>query len=458
MWGRRAVLSGVVGVLLLLAGCTGGVSGSAKPAEVPPATAGELVAQSILDFGEAGAVHYKGALTSTSSEQITFDITTALTGEMSGTITVNGKPATMLVVDEKTYLKAKAGFWAELTGVRNARGRGSAIADRWVEFPTSVIGVVFGEVFIPELISEHLTDEQQDVGAEPLDQRPTTSVNGVEAIAVELAGGTVYLNKEAPHGVVKISLPELSGITGFDAEVTDASADLQQFYGDVANQAGNLGDAVDALNTIDQGQHRFGQCNARSCALVVNFTNTSKVPVRVHVSADWSGDGRPLGSCETKVGPVAPGKQSRATCVLNTPQWRAFWRTAHSVVGNHPYGAQWSALVLAQAPDLTTLNDRANAAPAEQDDSKTEGSHYVYQISYSDKVWKYAVVGSQYWEDQANGQLPTCFAVTKKVCRASLVVATDEAASAYALARQLMDEYRSKHDECPSGQWAGCPR
>ena len=215
------------------------------------------------------------------------------------------------------------------------------------------------------------------------------------------------------------------------------------------SKAAELKSAVDALTTVEQGPHRFDACGAESCSLIVEFKNTAKVPVRVHVKADWTGDNAPLGSCEAEVGPVAPGAGSSATCVLASPAWVDFWRRAHSVVGTHPYGASWAPLVLADAPDLSAITTRAAAKPADPNNRKTDGSHYVYSISYTDKVWKYGVVGSKYWQDHANNQLRTCLATNRAVCSFALVTAADNARSAYALEKQLVEAYRGQQGSCP---------
>lgn len=466
MRGARITLAGLV--LLVATACSNGIAGQPSAAEIPPPSASESVTQSLVDLGEAGAVHYKGSLTSGTDEKVTFDLTAALTGEVFGAITVDGKPASVLVLNKTLYLKGPAEFWTTLSGLGNAEGKGTAIADRWVKWPGVLLGVEFSEVFTPDLISQSLRKDTSKAGSEALANREKSSVGGVEAVEVPVSSGKVFLASKAPHGVVKFELSELGSsdttkVSELVTDVVDVSANATKFFQDVAAQAAQLNTAVDALTSVEQGAHRFDGCDAADCSLIVEFTNTAKVPVRVHVRANWTGDNAPLGTCEAQVGPIAPGQPGTATCTLATVEWVNFYRTAHSVAGTHPYGAEWSALVLADAPDLGGLNARAAAKPADPKAKKTEGSHYVYEISHAgsdgkEQVWKYGVVGSKYWQDHAKEQLRNCLGTTRSVCSFSLVTASDDAASAHALEKQLVETYRSESGQCPAGQWVSCKR
>jgi hypothetical protein len=449
-------------VAVLTTACSSEVSGAPNAGKVPPASAAELVSQSLRNLGEAGTVHYQGALRSASGERIGFDLTAATTGEIAGSITLNDAPGTVLVINKALYLNAPAAFWAALRGLGNAESQSAAIADRWVKLPSVLLGIEFSEIFTPDLISQSLASEvPSDTGA--LADGQKSMVGGVEVVSVPVKNGTAFLTTQAPHGIVRLELSRLGNsdttrVSQLVAEVSDVSTDAAAFYQDIANRAVALDTAVDALTTVEQGPHRFDSCAELSCSLVVEFTNTSKVPVRVEVTANWTGDDAPLGRCQTQAGPVAPGAGASATCTLNSPAWVDFHRVAHTVAGNHPFGAVWTVLVLADAPDLTALAKHAAAKPADPGAKKSDGSHYVYVISYADQVWKYGMVAGRYWQDHAAQQLTTCLAVTRALCFSSLVTAVDEAASGLGLQTQLVQAHRSEKGGCPAGQWVGCPR
>jgi hypothetical protein len=439
------------------------VAGSPTAAAIPPLTAAESIAQSLVNFGEAGTVHYKGTLTSAADEKMTFDVTVSMIGEVVGSITVNGTAANVLVLNKTLYLKAPAAFWTALHGLGGGEGKGTAIADRWVKLPSPLLGVEFGEIFTPDVISQHLIKDPKAAGDGTLTERPKITEAGAEVIKIPVEAGAAYLAAQQPHGITKLELSSFGNtdntkVSDLVAEVVDSSPGTGAFYQELANQAAGLNTAIDALTTVEQGAHRFENCGAQSCSLIVEFKNTAKVPVRVHVKADWTGDNAPLGTCEVQVGPVAPGAPSSATCTLNSPQWAQFWQKAHSVVGTHPYGASWAPLVLADAPDLTSITTRAGAKPADPNSKKTDGSAYVYSISYGDKVWKYGVVSSKYWQDHAKEQLRTCLAANHAVCTVTLITATDDAVSGYALENQLVETYKTQRGGCPTGQWVSCKR
>jgi hypothetical protein len=241
-------------------------------------------------------------------------------------------------------------------------------------------------------------------------------------------------------------------------DVADASTDVIGFYQSLAKTAKKLNTAVDALIGIEQGQHRFDKCAAASCTLIVDVKNTAKTAVRVHLRANWTGDGAKLGTCQSTVGPVAPGAGGKISCRITSAQWKSFYQKANSVPGTHPYGAQWSALVLADAPDVEDLDKRAAAKPAAADDDKTDGSHAVYAVRAGPNVWKYGVVPDRTWREHAKDQLRQCTAGTQSACSVSRVTVADDPVSAQALTAKLVADFATEHKSCPAGQWVACPR
>ncbi|SER37060.1 hypothetical protein [Actinokineospora terrae] len=456
---------GVGAVLVTAAACSTAVAGSPVPAEIGPPSGAASAVQSLDDLGEAGLLRYKGTLTSASNDPVEFDLAAASGGEIAGSLTVNGKAASVLVVERGTYLKAAADFWATLSGVGNAENKGTAVADRWVKVPGVLIGVELADVFSPESMSQYLvvdTDKAQD-NEQPLTDRRRTDLAGAKVFRIPLVSGAVYLAEAQPHGVLKVELDSAgqsapTTVKKLSTTVVDATGELAKFYQDVAAVAGQLTAPVDVLNTVQESGHTFEGCGAASCSIVVSFTNGTKAAVRVSVRGNWQGDSSPLGACEALAGPVAPGQAGSATCTLSSQEWVQFFARANSVPGNHPYSVEWSTVVLAEAPDLTRVTALAKAAPADTKARQTDGSHFVFSIGYGGKkVWKYGVTG-KHWTDRADRQLAVCMGETRSVCRVDLVTATGDAGSAYGLLKQLVDAYRTAGGACPEGQWAGCAR
>jgi hypothetical protein len=456
------------GVLGLTA-CTNDVSGTAAGVEIGPLTTAEATSAALTSFAEAAAVRYQGTLKASDGSDLAVDVTATSTGEVFGTVTVAGLGATIVVLDKTLFLKGAPEFWSAMAarfGVTS--GDGTALGNRWVKLPTVLLGVEFADVFTPDVVGQTAGVAAKDPDAE-LTTR-TTTVGQVEAIEVPVNGGTVYLAKDAPHGVVVIALDEIGSAentkaTDVSVTVTDVSANINQIYTDLANQAKNeLGTSVDALTSIDQGGNRFDGCGAPSCTIAVDVTNPSKRAVKVHLKADWTGDNAPLGSCEQVSEPIAPGTSATMSCAITTPEWASFFQRANSVPGTHPYGAVWTALALADPPDVSSLEERGAAQPAEADadppasEDEARGGHAVYEISYSGGVWKYGVVATRYWRDQAREQLRGCLGTTRALCTYTLVSTTENPVSAYALASQLVATYKQEKGACPAGQWVSCTK
>lgn len=451
-----------VGVLGLTA-CTNDVSGSATGVEIGPLTTAEAAAAALTSFAEAAAVRYQGTLKAADGTDVTVDVTATSTSEVFGTVTVGGLGASIVVLDKTLFLKGAPEFWAAMAARFGVTGDGTALGNRWVKLPTVLLGVEFAELFTPDVVSQTAGKATKDADKELTTK--TTKVGAVEAIEVPVDGGTVYLGKDAPHGLAVIALDEIGSAantkaTDMSVTVTDVSTTINKTYTDLAAQAKNeLGTAVDALTTIDQGGNRFDACGAPSCTIAVDISNPSKRPVRVHLKADWTGDNAPLGSCEQVSEPIAPGASGTMSCAITSPEWVSFFQRANSVPGTHPYGAVWTALVLADPPDVASLEERAAAPPADPKATKeaTSGTA-VYEISYGEGVWKYGVVPAKYWRDHAKDQLRGCIGTTKSVCTYSLVTTTDNAVSAYGLASELIATYQKDEGKCPAGQWVSCAK
>jgi hypothetical protein len=461
---RRGAVAGLAAALALaVAGCDSAVAGSPEGVDIGPLTTAEATAQALVDFAEAAAVHYTGSVVAGDGAELTVDVTGTLTGEMSGNVTINGLPASVLYVADTLYLKAAVNFWSGMVarfGVTS--GDGSALANRWVKLPTSLLGVEFGEIFTPDVVSQTAGKVDDKAGKRKLAENGGESIAGVDAYSVKVEGGTVYFATEEPHGVLRFELDRLgsndtTSVTDVVLDVADTSPGVVRYYQSLNKTSGGLATAVDALTGVQQGKHRFEACGAPSCSLVVDIKNTAKTAVRVHLRADWTGDGGKLGTCESQVGPVAPGAGGKISCKITSPQWISFYQRANSVPGTHPYGAKWAALVLADMPDLAGLKERAAAKPATENEKSAEGSHAVYEIGYAGKVWKYGVVASRYWRDHAADQVRGCLAATRSACTVSLVTATDDPVSAHALAAQLIADYAAGNG-CPKGQWVSCQR
>jgi hypothetical protein len=453
---------------LALAGCTNAISGEPTAATIPLPTATESITQSLLNLGEAGAVHYQGTMESASHEPVTFDLTAAPTGEILGSFTLSSKAATVLVVSKSTYVKAAAEFWATLSGVGNGPGKGAAVADRWVKVPSGLIGIEFADVFLPDVLGQNLARGSDKAGEKVLGDGERVAIGQARTVKVTTGSGTVYVGEQPPHGVVKVEMDSVgrsdtTSVANLVATVSDSAGGAAKFYQDVAAQAATLTAPIDVLTTVQEGTHSFEGCGAASCSIIVQFTNPGKAAVRVSVRGAWQGDNTPLGVCDATAGPVGPGQAGSATCTLSSQEWVQFFERANSVPGNHPYSVEWSTVVLADTPDLAQLNGRAAAKPADAKSTRTEGSHYVYAITYTSqskikKVWKYGVVAGKFWRDHAQQQTAICLRSTGSGCAIDLVTATDDAASAQGLAARLVETYLTDHSECPEGQWVGCKR
>ena len=457
----RALLAAV---LALLAGacvaCDTNIPGVPAAAHIPPPTAAESLAQALADLSESGALHVQGALTTPSGEKAVLDVRLARTGEAKGTFTLDGRPAELLVIDKVPYVKGSPEFWASMSGIP-----GIIDADRWAMLPPSQLGFDVNSLFRPAALAATLGKGAGQARGGTLEQGERVTVAGVETIKLDTEAGSLYLAAAAPHRLVRAQLVTvaLNGITVRDVDVTltDTTANQAALYTELAESGAALAEPTDPYTTVRQGTHHFDACGPESCAIVVELTNTKKAPVRVSVTAKWSGDGKPLGTCVGTAGPVGPGQTASATCAITAAEWAAFYSRAHSVGGEHPYSAEWSAIALADPPDVRSLKAHAAAAATPAELGK-QGGYYLYSIDFAapdgtQQVWKYGVAPGGNWRDHAAEQLRGCVGSAQSACTFSLVTAADDPASAYAAQHNLIDTYRAASGRCPPAQAVDCP-
>lgn len=452
---------GTLGVVwLLCAGCTGGSSGDPPP--VPPSTTGVALEQSIVDLKAAGAVHYDGSLTAPAGDKVTLDITVTKAGESSGSLTVNGLQASVLVVDHTLYLKAGLDFWVKLSGVPDSTA--PTVADHWVKAPGVLLGVDVEQIFDTETLP-NLFGRPTDGGQAPEAARKAT-IAGIDVIDVPTDLGEMYLAAAPPHGIVRFDLTKAgqtdpTRVHDLAFTITDATADMAAVYTDLATRATELSDAYDPFLTVKQGAYHFENCGAVSCAIVVDLTNAGHARARVAIRATWTGEGATIGSCDSQTDALDPGQAGSARCTLASPQWASFYRRAQSVAGQHQYGAEWTAMALTEPPDAGRLRDMAASAATPV--ANPRGDEHVYAVhvkgaANDPQIWKYGVANGPSWRQTAEGQLGYCLISTRNECAVDQVAATGDPAGAQALARQLIDAYRGRTGRCPPGQWVGCTR
>lgn len=461
----RRLVAALAAGLLTMSACTNEVTGSGSGVEIGPLTTEEATSAALASFAEAAAVRYQGGLVASDGAKLTVDVTATSTGEVFGGITVQGLAATIVVLDKTLFLKGAPEFWAAMAarfGVTS--GDGTALGNRWVKLPTVLLGVEFADIFTPDVVGQTAGKPTRG-GGDELTKAKTAAVASGQAYQVTVAGGEVFLGKDGAHGVAHLNLDEIGTTENTKAkdvsvDVTDVSATIGKNYADLATMAkGELATSIDALTSITQGGNRFDACGAQSCTLIVDVTNPAKKAVKVHLRADWTGDNQPLGTCEQISDPLAPGASASMSCAITTPQWASFFQRANSVPGTHPYGAVWTALALADAPDTATLDKLAQAKPADPKNKQESASgQAVYEISNSAGVWKYGVASAKFWRDSAKEQLRPCLGIAKSVCTYSLLTTTDNVASAYGLVNQEVAAYVKSKGKCPAGQWVSCTR
>lgn len=469
--GFRSLLTPVAlaGAVLVCAGCAASVTGSPVAVPVPVESASDVARLAILNVSEASVLHLRGTLTTKDNDQLTIDFLTTSSGELTGTVTLDGQQAQVADLGGRLYVDAGQAFWTAIADLPS--GSDSAAAGNWVTVPTDLLGVDPRSELTPAAIGNELTSTFGKTDNRTFTSLGTTDQGGTSVVrfsANEESTGAMLVSAAAPHGVVHAEFEVGSG-NALVIDISDASATAAGVYQTLSQQAAALQTAIDPNLDIQQGGQTWGACGADSCAVNVTFTNSSSVSTKVLVMGNWTGDNNPVGSCQAISDPVAAGAGGSATCTVSTPEWAAFYHHAQTVAGSHPYEARWAAFALAEPPNQQTITTEQTEAanPAKPvatagDTGTASGGEFVYRIDYQDsagrtQVWKYGVTNAASWQNYAGPQVTSCFAERRTSCAVSLVGRAPNLVSAQASVVQLVSsatEATGKH--CPPGQWAFC--
>lgn len=443
--GRAGTLVPLAVAVALVAGACGGqVPGSPAPQVVSALSPAVTARDALLDLAGAGAVRYAGSLTTAAGRTLAVDAVVTSSGEVDGTVGVNGEHAKFIEFSHAAYMEAPSGFFGVLAGDPGSRvPAGDA---RWSTLPDSVLGVDLGALLAPASLGAALA------GRVDGQSRPAT-VGTTAAHRIGLGAGAVFVGSAAPNGVLRVEVPAaLGSVRDVALDVTDATGHEAATYRDLAATAGQLGAAVDAGVSVTQGPQSWGPCSPTSCAVVVTVANPNAAPVRVVVDGTWSGDGTTAGTCEAVLGPVAAHGSVTGTCTDSAPEWAAFYQHGHVTPGQHPFRVDWTARALAPPPDTAMLAAEAGAAasPAAADPHAT-GAVTVYAVRSRGVPWRYGVAPTSRWRDSAAAATAECGAATGVACAAGQVTATSARPAADALVTALVA------GRCPPGQWVACP-
>jgi hypothetical protein len=470
--GFRSLLPSValVGAVLTCAGCATAITGTPRGVPIPVESASDVAHQAILNVSEANVLHLHGTLTTKDNDQLAIDFFTTSSGELTGTVALDGQQAQVADLGGRLYVDASQAFWTAIADLPS--GSDSAAAGNWVTVPTDLFGVDPRSELTPAAIGNELTGTFGKTDNRAFTSLGTLDHGGTSVVqfnANQDSTGAMLVASAAPHGVVHAEF-EVGGGNALVVDVSDASTTAATVYQTLSQQAAALQSAIDPNLDIEQGNQTWGTCDASSCSVNVTFTNSSAVSTKVLVMGNWTGDGNAVGSCQAISDPVAAGAAGSATCTVNTPEWAAFYHRAQTVPGSHPYELRWAVFALAEPPNQQTVTTEQTEAanppkptvPA-GDASTAGGGEYIYRIDYQDpsfrtRVWKYGVTNVGSWQKYASPEVTDCFAERRTSCAVSLVGRAPNLVSGQAAVAQLVrGATEAAGKQCPPGQWAFCP-
>jgi hypothetical protein len=328
-------------LLLVAIGVTIGLSGgddkkNAGTTEQSNGTGGQA-GKAAQNLSAVRALRYNGSFSSSGSTmQAQLSVTKA--GSGSGSITVAGDKADVVVVEGTTYLKAGKTFWRSHGGVTT---NPEDYAAKWSRASSSTLDLDIKDVLAPSTIVQRLQAVGQGLAAD------AEAVNGTPAVKVTTADGEYYISKSQPHKLLRI---KSTGTETYQFDVTEVSAaDTITLFTDLQAKVTKLTGALDpGVRFLPSGSLKFSNCGSSGCTLKYTVTSLSlnSGSVRAVLKATIRGSGRDLGSC-TDTRSVSSSKKLNLSCTVTSGGWKSWVRWARSTPGSHRYEAR--ARVIAEA-------------------------------------------------------------------------------------------------------------
>jgi hypothetical protein len=194
---------GVVGVLVLAAGCGGKDDGGGDSAFAKE-EGDKIAAAAKADMKGLDEVKFSGEITS-ESEKITVDIQADSSGDCTGTIGLGGGTAKILAKDGTNWFKPDEEFWRANAG-DSADAIIQAVGDKWVLDTNSNFAQFCDlDAFFDNLFKD-------DAGAGPYKNTGTDTIDGDKVVKVEQSDdqgtATGYVLVDGKHYLVKLERTE----------------------------------------------------------------------------------------------------------------------------------------------------------------------------------------------------------------------------------------------------------
>jgi Xanthomonas XOO_2897-like deaminase len=282
----------------------------------PPPDAPERVPfdSALIALAAAPELHYRSNVPSIGL----VDARVTSNDEAVGTLSAGGKSYGLLRAGGKFYVKLPA------TGLPNASNAAVAAAtrDRWLtgRDVTSLLGPIPSQLESPPQLAARLADAlSQASGFPPLNDSGTV-FDGVRVVDVTTSLGDLFVTRDAPHRIVRLTPRFGSSSVGLLADPAFAeSAPPEGGVNFPSEQPGDIGRTYNtliqdtrALATASDSNLRFnlqgnGQisCGDGGCQVSVTVTNSASAPgskvvggaVRAVLTAAISIEGQPADGC-----------------------------------------------------------------------------------------------------------------------------------------------------------------
>lgn len=345
--GRRRARSRLVLILLsvvlvVAVGVTAFVlltnAGDETAAPRPPSAA-SLIKAATDRLATLDGAHYTGSYFDDARGTVRVDVTATKDGDVTGTITVYGTTADLMLSGDGVFIRGGEAFWNSVMPTYTR-----AYVEKWIRAPNDVIDPDLGDALQPAEFAKIATCERDEGGKFTVGQ-DAVRIDGVDSYRLESEGcGVVYVGVEEPRRVVRVQGASLDGsatesgdrFTGFSFGVREVEkselADIGTAVDDAADQADQGPNAEDPsslppyymVTALDAPSE---QCAESGCLVTVTVQNVfgpgDPSTATVELRAD-SATGPVLGTCTAPVPALAHQQTASISCTVVGDEWTAW--------------------------------------------------------------------------------------------------------------------------------------
>lgn len=321
---RGALLMGVL--VIVLGACASSVPGRFD--RIGPVA--QAANAAVKHMASVDVIHVTGTMVNAANVTHKVDIRATASGDMVGTIIVDGSSVQIVRLNSTLYVKSSAKYWADK---RTTAGKEFSLAweNRWVKVDDNQFLIQLPQLLDPSYIAARISDRFFVIEPESVAGTPKlTEPNGAKVFEVATAEGKVFITEKAPHRITRIDGTVLNTGSAQPVQLSISAGDAAETLTTLQTIATTANQLRDPYDSKSDGKLEFvGEpeydCDPAGCMIYINVKSNEADPLRAAFMA-WIANGDTiLSRCEPVIITVPPRKSQTVDCLAEGPKWQSYY-------------------------------------------------------------------------------------------------------------------------------------